>query len=135
MEIAQQIGKDRVRKTTNGSINQNIDRRIEENIRYYSTQNREAIKLRIQELDREWDIERTLELNAAFLALTGVILAATVNKNWLILPAVITSFLAQHAIQGWCPPVPLFRRLHVRTQKEIEAERHALLEILEWQMD
>jgi hypothetical protein len=32
----------------------------------------------------------------------------------------------QHALQGWCPPLPLLRRLGVRTQQEIERERYAL---------
>lgn len=31
-----------------------------------------------------------------------------------------------HAFQGWCPPVNLFRRLGVRTQREIDEERYAL---------
>jgi hypothetical protein len=32
----------------------------------------------------------------------------------------------QHALQGWCPPVPLLRRLGFRTSFEIEEERQAL---------
>jgi hypothetical protein len=32
----------------------------------------------------------------------------------------------QHATQGWCPPVPVFRRLGIRTQTEIDHERYAL---------
>ena len=36
------------------------------------------------------------------------------------------SFLLQHALQGWCPPLPLFRRLGVRTAREIARERYAL---------
>jgi hypothetical protein len=38
----------------------------------------------------------------------------------------VLPFLFQHAVQGWCPPVPLFRRLGVRTRKEIDAEKYAL---------
>jgi hypothetical protein len=37
-----------------------------------------------------------------------------------------SGFLLQHALQGWCPPVSLFRRLGVRTSAEIEQERYAL---------
>jgi len=44
----------------------------------------------------------------------------------LILPAVVMIFLFQHAVQGWCPPLPLFRRMGKRTRHEIEEERHAL---------
>lgn len=31
-----------------------------------------------------------------------------------------------HAVQGCCPPVPLLRRLGLRTREEIERERYAL---------
>jgi hypothetical protein len=52
--------------------------------------------------------------------------AATGSRKWLILPGVVLSFLFQHAVQGWCPPVPVFRRLGVRTREEIDRERYAL---------
>lgn len=42
------------------------------------------------------------------------------------MPAVVAGFLLQHALQGWCPPLPVFRRLGFRTQAEIERERYAL---------
>ena len=122
---------DRVRKSTPDSINQKIDQKTQQNIQYYSMQNEMVIKSRIKELDHEWDIERVLALNASLFALTGVILGATVNKKWLILPTVVTVFLAQHAIQGWCPPLPLFRKTGIRSRKEIDKERYALLETLE----
>jgi hypothetical protein len=38
----------------------------------------------------------------------------------------VTGFLLQHAIQGWCPPVPILRRLGFRTADEINRERYAL---------
>lgn len=85
---------------------------------------------RIGELDREWDIERVLELNASSLALTGLVLGATVNKKWLAVPAIVLPFLLQHALQGWCPPLPLLRRLGLRTQGEIDREKYALKELL-----
>jgi hypothetical protein len=56
-----------------------------------------------------------LEANAATLAFIGVVLAATVDKRWLALPALVTAFLFQHAVQGWCPPVPVLRGLGFRT--------------------
>jgi hypothetical protein len=36
-------------------------------------------------------------------------------------------FLLQHGLQGWCPPLPVLRRLGVRTQREIDAEKYALM--------
>lgn len=117
---------DRVRAHTQDEINDRIDRRIQENIHYFSIQSPDVISKRIDELDREWDIERLLETNASAIALTGVILGITVDRKWLLLPTAVLSFLLMHAIQGWCPPVPLLRRLGVRTQREIDEEKYAL---------
>ncbi|HEV2173318.1 MAG TPA: hypothetical protein VGR71_07115, partial [Nitrospira sp.] len=38
----------------------------------------------------------------------------------------VAGFLLQHAVQGWCPTISLFRRLGVRTTQEIDHERYAL---------
>lgn len=48
------------------------------------------------------------------------------DRRFYLLPAVVVGFLLQHAVQGWCPPMPVFRRLGVRTASEIEEERYAL---------
>jgi hypothetical protein len=117
---------DRVPESTSSNVNERIRRQTEANIVYYSTQDPETIRERLRELDAEWDIERTLEANAGAIALTGVALGATVSKKWLIVPTVVAGFLLQHALQGWCPPLPVFRRLGIRTQSEIDEERFAL---------
>jgi hypothetical protein len=85
-----------------------------------------AIDRRLAELDREWDIERTLEANAATAVLIGSALGALVDRRFFAFPAVVAGFLLQHAVQGWCPPLPLFRRAGVRTASEIDYERYAL---------
>jgi hypothetical protein len=89
------------------------------------------VRARLAELDREWDIERAIEANAAALALTGVVLGVTVHRGFLALPFAVTTLLLTHAVQGWCPPVPLLRRAGFRTHREIEDERHVLLRRLE----
>ena len=48
------------------------------------------------------------------------------GRSWFLLPAAVVSFCLQHALQGWCPPLSLFRRLGIRTQREIDEERTAL---------
>ena len=53
-------------------------------------------------------------------------LGLTLDRRWLALPVGVAAFLLQHAVQGWCPPVPVFRRLGVRTAGEIDRERYAL---------
>jgi len=60
------------------------------------------------------------------LALTGSLLGLVKHRGFLILPIAVTGFLLQHAVQGWCPPMPVLRRLGFRTPREIEEERSAL---------
>lgn len=48
------------------------------------------------------------------------------DRRFALIPLVVGSFLLQHAVQGWCPPLPVFRRMGVRTQTEIDEERAAL---------
>jgi hypothetical protein len=112
-------------------VNREIDHQTYSNIRRYASSSEEVINRRIEELDKEWDVERALEVNASTLALTGLLLGVTVNRKWLVLPAVVLSFLLQHGLQGWCPPLPLLRRLGVRTRSEIDREKYELKALLE----
>jgi hypothetical protein len=116
---------ERVLVNTSDEINQRIARETNRRVNFYAS-NPIGIERRLRELDEEWDIERVLEANAASVAFAGTMLAATVHKRWLMLPVLVTGFLFQHAIQGWCPPVPILRRLGYRTPREIETERIAL---------
>ena len=122
---------DRVRHSTAPEVNREIDRRTISNIRRYANSSEEVINRRIAELDQEWDIERALEANASAVALTGLLLGLTVNRKWLALPTVVLSFLLQHSLQGWCPPLPLLRRLGIRTRGEIDREKYELKALLE----
>nr|WP_255436436.1 DUF2892 domain-containing protein [Tessaracoccus sp. MC1756] len=86
----------------------------------------DVITQHIKDLDRAWDVERVLEANASTLMLLSLGLSRLHSRKWLWLTAAVPSFLLQHAIQGWCPPIEVIRRLNVRTRKEIEVERTAL---------
>ena len=116
----------RVPEHTRGEFNEEIRRATEENVARYATAGPEAINRRLQELDHEWDIERTLEANAATISLLGIALGAAVDRRFFILPGVVAGFLLQHALQGWCPPITFFRRRGVRTATEIDHERYVL---------
>jgi hypothetical protein len=118
--------ENRVRKNTAGFINQEIDEQILDNVKEYAGRGRNEISYRIKELDREWDIERILEMNASAIALAGLLLGITTNKKWFFVPGIVLPFLFQHALQGWCPPVPVLRRFGVRTREEIDREKYAL---------
>ena len=114
----------RVMESTSPAINECLRRELEARI-YYCAVNPHKIDERLAELDREWDMERTLQTQAAGLSLLGILMSIR-SKAWLILPLAVGGFLMQHALQGWCPPVEIFRRLGVRTTKEINDERYAL---------
>ncbi len=115
----------RVPDHTSQRINQRISQDTDERVRSYEGRP-EQVARRLEELDREWDIERAIEANASALALVGLTLGVTTDRRWLAVPGVVAAFLLQHAVQGWCPPVPVLRRLGFRTAYEIEEERRAL---------
>jgi hypothetical protein len=116
---------DRVSSNTPSEINRRMRQETEDRLIYFSD-HLDEITARLDELNREWDIERTIEANASTLAFTGVALGTTLDRRWLALPALVTVFLFQHAVQGWCPPVPVLRRMGYRTANEINQERYAL---------
>ena len=116
----------RVAEHSAESANQRIRRRTQENLELYRAAGGDFIDHRLQELDREWDIERLLEANAASVVLAGLLLSATVSRKWILLPVAVGGFLLQHALQGWCPPLIWFRRMGFRTASEIETERYGL---------
>ena len=128
MQLTIPASRQRVQRNTSQHVNQEIRQATEARLVHYAN-HPELIDTRLAELDREWDIERMLEANAAAVGLTGVCLAATVSRKWLILPGIVSAFLLQHAIQGWCPPLPVLRRLGFRTPAEIEDERDRLMGI------
>ena len=118
--------EERVRSSTSPSQNEKIDRETKTNLARYKDLDSLTIQERIKELDKKWDIERTLMFNAATLSMTGALLAIFVNRKWAIMPAVVTSFLIQHTLQGWCPPLPLFRAMGIKSREELDREKYAL---------
>jgi hypothetical protein len=115
----------RVPKHTPEHLNEKILARTKQDLIYHGT-TPEAIVNRLKKLDKEWDIERLLEANASSLVLIGVILGAFISGWFYIISFLVGAFLLQHAIQGWCPPIRLFRRLGFRTHAEIATEHYAL---------
>ncbi len=117
---------ERVSSNTHPDINAWIWRQTEEHMRQVASEGREAIEQRLNELDEEWDVERYVETLAPTFTLLGLTLGLTRDRRWLLLPFVVQTFFLQHALQGWCPPVPVLRRLGIRTTQEIERERCCL---------
>jgi hypothetical protein len=118
--------RERVRRSSSADVNDRIRDDAARRVTRAAQAGPYALDSRIEELDREWDIERAIEANAASLALLGLGLGLLVNRKFLAVPVVVTGFLLQHALQGWCPPVPILRRMGFRTVPEIDHERYAL---------
>jgi hypothetical protein len=121
----------RVEENTRQDVNARNRRLTLERLGRYAEKPDAEIRRRLTELDREWDVERALEANAAAAALLTLALGRFVNKRFYVLTAAVAGFLLQHALQGWCPPLPVLRAEGVRTTREIDAERRALLKLLE----
>ncbi|MGZ3748353.1 MAG: hypothetical protein ACXWRE_13315, partial [Pseudobdellovibrionaceae bacterium] len=84
MEIMSQpeIHHDRIRNLTSDKANRKIDRQTDRNLRGVLAQGREAIESRLNELDKEWDIDRVLMLNFSTLVFIQLVLAVKKDKRW-----------------------------------------------------
>jgi hypothetical protein len=118
---------ERVRELTPEAA-ERIDREIARDVEYFRSHPKE-VQERLQELNREPDVDRVFHTLAAAQAIVGLTLGAFVNRKWLIWPAIAAGFVLQDALKGWCPPVVGLRKLGLRTQQEIDEERCALKRI------
>lgn len=117
---------ERVSQNTNHVTNSKIRNQTIHNINLqrYSKNN---FTQRIDALNYEWDIERTLETNAATIVLASSIAGFMRTKSrCFIVPGLVGLFLLEHALQGWCPPIPILRGMGIRTAQEIQNEKFAL---------
>jgi hypothetical protein len=125
---------DRVRHHTADRVNARIDRAARQRLATAQASGREALRARLDALDGEWDVDRALMANFAIVGganfAWAVIDAARRGRRWTgwhTLFATQLGFLLFHAVRGWCPPLPVFRRLGFRTWKEIATEREETL--------
>ena len=126
MDIKTEKNQSRVRENSSDQHNKAIDEEIKACMEEYKDSTFGEINHRLKILNSEWGIERMLQVNASVIALLGLTLGTFLNKRWYGLSGVVAGFLLQHGLQGWCPPLPLFRSLGYRTQKEITEERIGL---------
>jgi hypothetical protein len=116
---------ERDQRNTDAAIKETRHDGIRNSLRYHAGRPRE-IPARLAELDREWDVDRAVTAGAAVFTLAGLALTALADRRFVAVPAMVGGFLLQHAIQGWCPPVTLLRRIGFRTRSEICEERSGL---------
>lgn len=117
---------DRVRRNSPPDLNQQIDRDARARLEQLATADPPTLSRHIELLEREWDVERYLQTNAGLVSLSGIVLGATVDRRLLLLSTAVFGFFLQHAVSGWCPPLPIFRRIGVRTRAEINREKYAV---------
>jgi hypothetical protein len=125
---------DRVRRHTADDVNARIDQETAERLRSLEAAGAAALVRRLGELDREWNVDRALMANFAIVggaAFTAGVASMRGRRGrwngWLTFFSVQLGFLLWHATRGWCPPLPVFRRLGYRTAKEIAREREAVV--------
>ncbi len=115
---------------TSEKVKRKIAQKTDSNVNKYIGLSRKDIDKRLDELNHEWDTERTLQANFGLVMLLSSLLGYKINKKWFALGAIASLFMLQHAIQGWCPPLTIARHLGVRTVEEINEEKESLQKIL-----
>lgn len=88
---------ERVEKNTTAAVNEKIRLQTQASIARYAKAGVPAVRRRLRELDREWDIERYLETMAPSITLFGLVMGVAKDRRWLILPVIVQSFFLQHA--------------------------------------
>jgi hypothetical protein len=120
------LDRDRVRSHTAAAVLRRIDDATVASLTVHAAAGSHAVGQRLIELDREWDVDRTIEVEAAAMGLVGLALGAFVNRTLLAMPALVGASVLTYALTGRYPLLPLFRRLGLRTAREIARERYAL---------
>lgn len=118
--------RDKVRRYTPARLNHRIDQAMMKRVMQYARKSREELSARIEQLDREWDLERFVEAGAGTLALTGVLMSGLKSRRWLFVSAVTLGALLQHSVTRRSLPVKALRAVGIRTRREIESEKYAL---------
>jgi len=100
--------------------NPRIQARTLHDVTSYFGASEDTLDARIQELESQWNLERTLEANGAALALIGLALGISADRRFFALTLLASGCLLQHALTGWTPPLPMLRRLGIRSSTEIQ---------------
>ena len=116
---------DRARRHTARSVLRRIDDDTLDHLMEVETKP-ETTSRRLEALDREWDVDRTIEAEAATMGLIGLALGTFVRPAFLALPATVGAAVFLFGSRGIYPLLPIFRRLGIRTAREIERERYAV---------
>ncbi|MCK9532378.1 MAG: DUF2267 domain-containing protein [Gammaproteobacteria bacterium] len=98
----------------NGDLRQVLQR--------YADADSDRLDARLAELEREWDLDRALEAQAAIAGMATLLLGTARGLSGSWLPLAVFGVLLQHGLKGWSPPVPLLKKLGFRPRADIERE-------------
>lgn len=107
-------------------VDEKVHQRMLEELSYYALR-LDQIGRRLDELEREWSVERAVQAQCStviLLSLGWYILTGT--RACLMVGVAMGGVLLNHAITGRAPQMPLLRGLGFRMRCEIEQERAAL---------
>jgi hypothetical protein len=116
----------RVACNTQPDINDKIRQHTLQSLDRYKGSIDDVISEKIDDINAEWDTERVLEADAALMIMITTFLGLRHNRGWLLLTTAISLSLFSHALLGWCPSVPLIRKIGIRTSEEIYNEKTVL---------
>ena len=119
------LDHDRVRTHTAEDVLRRIDEQTTAHLEHYASAAPDEVNRRLDELDREWDTDRVIELEASLMGLFGLALGV-LRPALLTFPMFVGSAVLLHALTGRYPLLPLFRHMGLRTAREINRERYAL---------
>ena len=116
----------RIHAQTTPVMKERFRQRLVANIQRFVGADYKEIDQRIEELDREWSVERAVEVEAPAMIGIGAALGLLHNKKWFLLSGFAASMVVLHNTRGAYPLLPVLQRLGLRPQKDIEDERNAL---------
>lgn len=117
---------ERVRNNTAPAQREQFEQQLRRNIAHYMTADKHQIDQRLAELDREWNVERMIEVEAPIMIGLGALLGLTRSPKWFGLSVFAAGMVIVHNTQGWYPLLRIFQRMGIRSQQHIEEERSAL---------
>lgn len=85
-----------------------------------------VLSQKIKQLNCEWDTERVVEVHAASLILLSAFMGVKGGRFWFCLTSIVGIFLLNHGLYGWCPSLPVIRKMGIRTAEEINIEKTVL---------
>jgi hypothetical protein len=116
----------RVEINTSDSVNERIRQSAERRLSEFEPRDTAAITQRLNELKREWDVERAIETEAPLMIAAGLGAGAWLDRRLTAVSAFAAGMLLLHNVQGWYPLLPVFRRAGLRTTREIADEAYEL---------